>query len=214
MARSAHEIEEVIRLIPAVSAVRVAMSDAGEIEEVHVLAGSSRHPKQIVRDIETCMAAHYDLRIDRRKISVAQIDEGRSASERRMRLDSVDVRMRGNMVEIRVELAWREKVLEGAASGPATAAHRQRLVSTAALQAVSQALPAHARLLADEVRVFQIAGRPAVAVLVTLSTRSGDERLSGVAYVRRDETEAVARATLAAVNRRIGPLIHEPAEIA
>ena len=94
MARSAHEIEEVIRLIPAVSAVRVAMSDAGEIEEVHVLAGSSVIPSRLSETLRRAWR-HLDLRIDRRKISVARIDEGRSASERRMRLDSVDVKCAG-----------------------------------------------------------------------------------------------------------------------
>ena len=66
-------IEETLRLIPGVLSARV-VGDAGDPSEIHVLAGSERHPKQIARDVESCLAAKFDLVVDHRKISVAQME--------------------------------------------------------------------------------------------------------------------------------------------
>ena len=39
-----------------------------------MLAGSGRHPKQIARDVESCLAAKFGLAVDHRRISVAQME--------------------------------------------------------------------------------------------------------------------------------------------
>ena len=40
--------------------------------EVHILASSALSPKQVVRNIESALLAHLGLKVDHRKISVAQ----------------------------------------------------------------------------------------------------------------------------------------------
>src|ERR671920_2360815 len=44
----------------------------GEVSEVHVLAQSGLAPKQLVRNIESALLAQLGLKIDHRKISIAQ----------------------------------------------------------------------------------------------------------------------------------------------
>ena len=44
--------EQAIKQIKSVIAARIKVNNQGEIEEVHILSGSGRAPKQIVRDVE------------------------------------------------------------------------------------------------------------------------------------------------------------------
>ena len=44
----------------------------GEVSEVHVLAQAGLQPKQLVRNIESALLAQLGLKIDHRKISIAQ----------------------------------------------------------------------------------------------------------------------------------------------
>jgi hypothetical protein len=51
--------------------VATITTDGDEIREIHIVAASTRSPKQIVRDVETTLKAFLRRSIDHRKISVA-----------------------------------------------------------------------------------------------------------------------------------------------
>lgn len=67
------DIEDLLSRLPGVLAVRLAVNDWGAIEAVHVLATVDRGAKQIVRDIESALQARFGLRLDHKKVSVAQV---------------------------------------------------------------------------------------------------------------------------------------------
>jgi len=79
---------EVITKIDGVSHVKIVSED-DNLQEIHILASTSRAPKQIVRDIESALLAVFDYRIDRKIISVAQIDLGESKGIKRIKLDAI-----------------------------------------------------------------------------------------------------------------------------
>ena len=49
----------------------------GEVSEVHILAQAGLQPKQLVRNIESALLAQLGLKVDHRKISIAQTAEVR-----------------------------------------------------------------------------------------------------------------------------------------
>jgi len=51
---------------------RVVTTPLGEVSEVHILAQSGLSPKQIVRNVESALLAQLGLKVDHRKISIAQ----------------------------------------------------------------------------------------------------------------------------------------------
>jgi hypothetical protein len=55
----------------------VVTTPLGEVSEIHVLAQSGLAPKQIVRNIESALLAQLGLKVDHRKISIAQTAEVR-----------------------------------------------------------------------------------------------------------------------------------------
>ena len=63
--------EELLLTLPGVIAARVIAGESGAINEVHLLTTMDVAPKQTVRNVESALLAHFGLRVDHRKISVA-----------------------------------------------------------------------------------------------------------------------------------------------
>ena len=72
----ARRAEALIASLKGVISVRVVQTRGGEISEVHVLAETEFKPKQIVRNVESALLAQLGVKLDHRKISVAQTAEG------------------------------------------------------------------------------------------------------------------------------------------
>src|SRR5215470_12524731 len=67
--------ENLLTSLEGVLSARVVTTPLGEVSEIHVLAQSGLAPKQIVRNIESALLAQLGLRVDHRKISIAQTAE-------------------------------------------------------------------------------------------------------------------------------------------
>ncbi|PKM82351.1 MAG: hypothetical protein CVU89_04945 [Firmicutes bacterium HGW-Firmicutes-14] len=206
------DYEDIIRQIKDVISARIVTDETGEITEVHVLAGSSRSPKQVVRDIESAFMAQFGIAVDHKKISVAQMqdeDEPRPTSEVRPKLVSVTVLSGGRTTEARVQLEIAGEIYEGTASGPSTSNNKLRLISHAAVLALESFLKGTCNLVTEDITVITLARRQAIAASISLVTNIGEERLIGAAFLNHDEREAAVKATLAAVNRRMALLLSE-----
>ncbi len=74
--------EELLLTLPGVIAARVIAGESGAISEVHLLTTMDVAPKQTVRNVESALLAHFGLRVDHRKISVATtVDHKRISSD-------------------------------------------------------------------------------------------------------------------------------------
>ena len=69
--------ENLLTSLEGVLSARVVTTPLGEVSEVHVLAQAGLQPKQLVRNIESALLAQLGLKIDHRKISIAQTAEVR-----------------------------------------------------------------------------------------------------------------------------------------
>ncbi len=64
--------ENLLTSLEGVLSARVVTTPLGEVTEVHVLAQSGLSAKQVVRNVESALLAQLGLKVDHRKISVAQ----------------------------------------------------------------------------------------------------------------------------------------------
>src|SRR6185295_15073063 len=64
--------ENLLTSLEGILSARVVTTPLGEVSEVHILAQAGLQPKQLVRNIESALLAHLGLKIDHRKISIAQ----------------------------------------------------------------------------------------------------------------------------------------------
>lgn len=226
------DLEESIRQIPGVRAVSVVTDARAQPTEVHVLAAPGKPAKQVVRDVQSLAMAQFDIDLDHRIVSVVQIEDdstdGPSDSDTstvddvtapspepadeildsieaqvRPMISEIGVRSTGSEIEVEVRLELDGDTFVGIERGAAAASARPRLVASATISALDELLGLPA---AVESAAIVDTGTHAVAlVVITLSVpRIGAQSLAGSAVLRGDETDAVARAVLAALNRRLG----------
>ncbi|MHB9094793.1 MAG: hypothetical protein ACYC21_08970 [Eubacteriales bacterium] len=206
------DYEDIIRQIRDVISARIVTDDLGGIAEIHVLAGSGRSPKQVVRDIESVFMAQFGVSVDHKKISVAQMqddDTARSGEVIRPKVASVTVLSGGRTTEAKVRLEIGGDIFEGSASGPSTATNKLRLISQATVMTLEDYMKGTCNMVTEDITVVTLARRQAIAACVSLVTNISEERLIGAAFVNDDEREAAVKATLSAVNRRMALLLSE-----
>lgn len=110
---------------------------------------------------------------------------------------------------ITVSLRWRGRKLSGQATGLASFRHAPRTAAEATLEALRAVLPSTVRAQLEWLEVAEV-GAPrerVVQAAVTMLTVGGESAHVGSALVRGDVREASVRATLDAVNRRLGRLV-------
>lgn len=64
--------ENLLTSLEGILSARVVTTPLGEVSEVHVLAQAGLQPKQLVRNIESALLAQLGLKVDHRRISIAQ----------------------------------------------------------------------------------------------------------------------------------------------
>ena len=69
--------ENLLTSLQGVLSARIEVSPIGEVMAVHVLTSAGASPKQMVRNVESALLAQLGLKVDHRKISVAQTAEVR-----------------------------------------------------------------------------------------------------------------------------------------
>ena len=223
-------VEDALRRIPGVAAVRI-VADAilGHPVEVHVLAEMDKHPKQIVRDIQSVAMASFDLELDRRIISVVQLETPRpekagpagvSAAApmpgaddeptvdltdlHRVRVAGVGIARNGHRCTAEVALTRDGAQTMGTTEGVATPSLLPALVARAAVDALGRIDPLGDRLEVESASVQRLGSREIAVVTLLLLHASHEETLIGSAPVRAAGYEdAVVRAVLDATNRRL-----------
>ncbi|MEP7055339.1 MAG: hypothetical protein ABI912_08840 [Actinomycetota bacterium] len=210
------ELEASLRQLTGVRAVRVVTGPDRKPTEIHVLAAGDKAPKQVARDVQSLAMAEFDIEIDHRIISVVQLDSAdQPATEaddapaaaapaaNRVTISTISVESGGSHTQVSVTLASGGVEVIGNNRGAAGAANRARIVARATLDAVSNLVELDAAEV-DHAQVIPVGGREvAVCTLQYLTVNGGQVVVSGSAVVRGDPAEAVARAVLDALNRRI-----------
>ncbi|MBI1376662.1 MAG: hypothetical protein GC157_04155 [Frankiales bacterium] len=128
----------------------------------------------------------------------------------RLALVRLTVSADGLGVRASVTLARRGQVLTGTAEGASDSQAVLCTVTGATLAALRRLLGAEHRLDVDGVALTRVGESQVVVVQVVWSTPGGGERLTGASEVRDDPRQAVIRATLDAVNRRLAPHLGRP----
>lgn len=199
-------IKRAIASLPDVQSCNVEMNPDGTISAIHIVSSTKRLPKQIVRDVESVMAADFGIKIDHRKISIARVEDKEEAkSEKRFRARLVAIRFTdsGGRGEVVVTLDRAGFTVSGEASGVAGGGGGLRLVAHATLRALEKMIGEDASFeLLDVVRISS-GERMAVVVLVNFASAADLRSLAGCVQFEDDDQRATALATLDASNRII-----------
>jgi hypothetical protein len=132
-------------------------------------------------------------------------------SHRRLVIERVQLVSADLGVTVSVGLRSGQQSYAGESEGAATTSALLRSIAAATLRAVEQVIAGAARFDVEHVEIASTGEEQTALVVVSMVTARGNQRLSGASVVRDDARQAVIRAVLAAVNRRLGPLMGEVA---
>lgn len=196
--------EDVINKLSGVIASKVVL-DGQEIREIHVLTNRTRAPKQISRDIQSSLTAYYGMPIDHRMISIAQIEDGsRDKRLERILLSKATYEVEeDNIATAVVKLRMFDEEFIGTCKGVNSMRNAMRLVVTATLNCVLNMLESDRQLVVEDVEISLLAKTRVAMVAISLADSHDEQLLVGAAVVRKSENEAIVRATLDAVNRKM-----------
>lgn len=212
------EVEAELSRIPEVTAVRLVTDQFQRPVEVHVLATPNKHPKQLVRDIQSVAKVTFDLELDHRVISVVQLENGSlpeamqtgaavattAVDDDRITVAGVGTTRNGLRCTAQVSLRRGDTVEIGEAEGTVASGNGNILVARATLAALTQLDPRAERLDVEAAAVQSLGNRAFATASMVLLNPPYEEVLLGSAPVRAAGAEdAVARAVLDATNRRL-----------
>jgi len=208
-------IERELCRLPDVQVARLVADDAGRIVEAHVIATQGKHPKQIVRDVQSVALAEFGLEIDRRVVSVVQLGDGDfavpvddSAGGFRPSIVSIQAETNGLRSLVRVTLGNDSGDAVGTAQGSIATSARHRLVANATVDALRRLDPAAECLDVEHAQVVRVGASDVAVVTIVFVAPPSEQVVSGSAIVRANhESDAVARAVLDATNRRLPHLV-------
>lgn len=203
------DVEREICRLPDVSISRLVAEPSGRVTEVHVVAAPGKHPKQIVRDVQSIALASFGLELDRRIISVVQLgagtlDHDRITVSNRPSIVAITAEASGLRSLVRVTLARDEEEAVGFAEGSIATSARHRLVATATVDALRQLESAAECIDVDHAQIVRVGSLDVAVVTVVFVVPPSEQTVSGSAIVRaQQEADAVAKAVLDATNRRL-----------
>ena len=213
------DVEVELCRLPDVTAVRIVADHLDRPIEVHVLALATKHAKQVVRDVQSVALASFGLEIDRRIVSVVQLDATGDGSPTaaphapaRPRIGAIETQTAELRSTIRVHLTMSDDEVVGFAEGSVAAAARPRLVATATIDALRQLERAADCLDVDSAQCVRVGADDVAVVTIVLVEPPREHRLTGSAIVHQHADDAIVRAVLDAVNRRLPYLGPEPGD--
>lgn len=218
-------LEQELCRVPEINAARIVTDEGGRPIEVHILSLPTKHAKQVVRDVQSLAMAQFGIDLDRRLISVVQLDGVATGSLTqvdptiepgtepvdgplgRINVDGVTAVRNGLQCTAQVVLTRAGETATGVAEGLGATNTVLRLVAQATISALRHLEPAAARADVEHAVVIALGARSVAVAGVVVMVPPYEEVVAGSAMVRAaGELDAVARAVLDATNRRLPQL--------
>lgn len=185
-----------------VYAAHVVFSDARQPREIHILAGSKRNSKSIVRDVQSALSARYGIDVDYHIISVAQITAKMiSGMHFRLAYSGIDMHTTAGEIEVSVTLTQSGEEFTGKATGSSLPFSRMRCIAVATLEAIRACTGGTPFFELASTELIRSNGRQIVLTQVYCTTDA--QPLLGSVYAEPDADAAVAQSVLDAINRKL-----------
>jgi hypothetical protein len=201
-ASKVEEIEKSINKLNGVLFSKIVLAKNQEIKEIHIITKDFCNPKKISRDIESLLIAQYNIAIDYRKISIAQVREEKDYSNR-MKFSDISVSSTEEQLQVKVKLENKDRIFEGKIDCTNWNRNKEYIIARATLDAITSFMNGKIFFQVDEIKTLQMEGKEVILISINLLSSEGKENLVGAALVAEDQNKTIVNAILKAVNRRI-----------
>jgi hypothetical protein len=193
--------ENLIASLTGILSARLVVTPLGEVSEIHVLTTNEVQAKQVVRNIESALMAHLGMKIDHRKISVAQTADVRPIEQ--LQEDAVRSRAKRRVVifqGLEVRLSFEGKEAEAEEQGTDTVRNRVEAAARAASLCLDELLPDNSIAL-EGAQIIDAFDRKFVLVAVHGLGGREAQLLTGTCEIRESTERSAVLAVLDATNR-------------
>lgn len=204
-----------LRAVPGVSDADVTPDDEGGLGTLRLDLDPGVDEAVVASTVGRLLRERFGVGIDADRVQVVEeavverpapvVPQQRLAA--RPAIARMHLVSSGLDVTASVTLSSGERIALGEARGAASQSGVHRAVATATLRAVEELVDGQVRFELDHLEIAPMGSERTVLVALTLLTSKGTERLTGAAGVREDVRQAVIRATLDALNRRLEMLL-------
>lgn len=208
--------EQLLSGLTGIASARIVADPDGRIEEVHVLTDHNVGPKQTVRNVESALLAQLGIKVDHRKVSVAQTQAPESATAgkiigigqltgvRRYLFDGFELkRTPPQRIECKVRLKLDDQEFVGEAVATDVERGRLNAAAQAALNALEIAEENEIAFALDGVKQIDSFDLPVVVAAIYGLVGRTRTYLAGAAPITESAEHAAILATLKATNRWI-----------
>ncbi|MCW2499940.1 MAG: hypothetical protein JWN87_1616 [Frankiales bacterium] len=204
-----------LRAVPGVSDADVTPDDEGGLGTLRLDLDPGVDEAAVASTVGRLLRERFGVGIDADRVQVVEeaVVERPAPAVPQQRLAARPAIARMHLVSsgldvtASVTLSSGERIALGEARGAASQSGVHRAVATATLRAVEELVDGQVRFELDHLEIAPMGSERTVLVALTLLTSKGTERLTGAAGVREDVRQAVIRATLDALNRRLEMLL-------
>lgn len=217
------EIVAALRDVPGVADADVEPDDDGGMGLLRLGLEDGVDEVAVATSVGRLLRERFGLGVDADRVQIVEEAEVRGSAGRpdpeieievphqrpagRPAISRMHLVSSGLDVTATVTLTSEDRTAAGESRGSASQSGVQRAVATATLRAVEELSGDAARFELDHLEVSQVGSDRMVVVALTMLSSRGTERLTGAAAVREDVRQAVIRATLDALNRRLETLL-------
>ena len=209
------ELVAALRAVPGVADADVAPDGDGGLGLLRLGLAPGYDEIQVATTVGKLLRERFGLGVDAEHVQLVEdaaqpLDAAATGGQRQTRpaIRRMHLVSAGTDVAASVTLGFGDRDEVGEADGPATQPGVHRAVALATLRAVEALVDRRVKFELEHLDVAQTGETRTVVVVVSLVSSGGSERLTGAALVREDVRQAVIRATLDGLNRRISGLLH------
>lgn len=206
--------ENLLTSLEGILSARVVTTPLGEVSEIHVLAQAGLVAKQLVRNIESALLAQLGLKVDHRRISIAQTAEVRpietlekaAVRERSLQRSVLfedlvtSAAGRAQRLALTVSLSHGGRLESASEEAVDTLKGRVEGAARAAVAVLDRLLTKHSVAL-EGTRLVEAMDRTVVFAMVRGLGGRDSMLLTGTAEVRESAERAAVLAVLDATNR-------------
>jgi hypothetical protein len=214
------EIVAALRDVPGVADADVEPDADGGMGLLRLGLQAGVDEVAVATTVGRLLRERFGLGVDAERVQIVEDAEVRPAGQAEPDVDVPHQRVAGRPaisrmhlvssgldVTATVTLTSDGRTAAGESRNSASQSGVQRAVAGATLRAVEELSGDIARFELDHLEVTQLGADRMVIVSLTMLSTRGTERLTGAAAVREDVRQAVIRATLDALNRRLETLL-------
>lgn len=197
-------IENNLEMIDSVISCKIITNEDDQIHEIHIVSNDTRGAKQVARDIQSVLVASYNIPIDYKKISIAQIsDKSLKKARHRLKLEGVSSDILGAKAAIRVSIRNLNNVYENTISGVNTIRNIERMLVDVTLKTIEEACNYDCNYIFafEDIRTILISNNEIILVVIMGIINGIEQRLCGSCLINNNYEVAVVKATLDAINR-------------